>query len=77
MIPWRVSMARQVHQCRSSADLPHHRTEHAGTEPSTILPREDFRSLPGTMHKGGSWRCKKRKVRLQGILHPGCHSVPS
>jgi hypothetical protein len=52
-------------------DPPHHRTEHAGIGPSTVLPKEDFRLLPGTMHKGGFWRCRKGKERLQGSLHLG------
>jgi hypothetical protein len=70
-------VARQAHYCGSDVDPPDHRTEHAGTRPSTVLPREDFRSLPGTTHKGGLWRCRKGKVRLQGSLHPGWHSAPS
>jgi hypothetical protein len=70
-------MAQQTCHCGSSTDPPHHRTEHAGTRPSTVLPGEEFRSLPGTMHKGRLWRCIKGKVRLQGSLHPRWHNVPS
>jgi hypothetical protein len=55
MLSRRISMARQVHHYGSDADPPHHRTEHAGTGPSMVLPREYFKSLLGTTHKGGLW----------------------
>jgi hypothetical protein len=48
-------MAQQVHHCGFDVDPPHHKTEHAGTGPSIVLPREEFRSLPRTMHKGRLW----------------------
>jgi hypothetical protein len=37
----------------SGVDPLDYRIEHAGTRPSTVLPREDLRSLPGTVHQGG------------------------
>jgi hypothetical protein len=69
-------MARQAHYFGSNADPLDHRTKHVGIRPSVVLPREDFRSLPGTVHKGGLWRCRKWKVILQGRLHPGWCGVP-
>jgi hypothetical protein len=36
-------VARQVHYCGSHDDPLDYRTEHAGTGPSTVIPREDFR----------------------------------
>jgi hypothetical protein len=39
-------MDRHARHYGSGVDAPHHRTEHAGTRPSLVLPREDFnRSL--------------------------------
>jgi hypothetical protein len=70
-------MARQMHHCGFNVDPPHHRTEHAGTGPSIVLPKKDFRSLPATVHKGRIWWCIKWKARLQGSLHLGWHGVPS
>jgi hypothetical protein len=69
-------MAQQAHHCGSDVDPPHHRTEHAGTGPSVVLLREDFRSLHGTVHKGGLWQCRKGKARLQGSLHSGWRNAP-
>jgi hypothetical protein len=46
-------MDQQVHYCGSDVDPPDHRNKHAGTRTLIVPPREDFRSLPGILHKGG------------------------
>jgi hypothetical protein len=69
-------MAQPARHYGSDANPPHHRTEHVGTRPSSVLPREGFISLPSTVHKGILWRCRKGKAGLQGHLHPGWHSAP-
>jgi hypothetical protein len=69
-------MARQADYCGSNADPLNYRIEHARTRPSVVLPREGFRQLPGTMHKGGIRRSRKGKERLQGSLYLGWRSQP-
>jgi hypothetical protein len=76
MLSQRIFVARQAHYYGSSTDPLDYRTKHAGIIPLVVIPRENFISIPGTMHKGGLWRGRKGKVRLQGSLHLGWHSTP-
>jgi hypothetical protein len=54
-IPWSIYLARKAHYHGSSTDPFDYKTKHVGIEPSAVLPKEDFRSLPDTAHKGGLW----------------------
>jgi hypothetical protein len=72
----RVSVAQKAHDCGFGADPFDQRTEHPGTRPSVVLPREDVRSFPITTHQGGLWRCREGEVRLQGSIHLGWCSAP-